>query len=117
MRHPPSFKGGSPPCNASAPTENYSTHKIIRQFIFPHPAKSNKPVNPFTGWHLQGKRGGLQSGFPAARTPIMGKGVFQCTSIETSLGYNKYFPFIVFMVKEENCLLIWAFMAIMQKIP
>ena len=78
--------------------------------------KANEPVNPFTGWHLQSKWGFTER-IPGRNAPIMEKGMFQIHFIGISLGYNKSFPFIVSVVKEESCLLMWAFIAVMQKIP
>ena len=73
--------------------------------------KANEPVNPFTGWHLQSKWG-FTGRIPGRNAPIMEKGMFQMHFIGISLGCNKYFLFIVSLLKEESCLLIWAFMAV-----
>lgn len=100
----------------------FSNPRKLKYFVavcFSSPAghkRANEPVNPFTGWHLQSKWG-VTERIPGRNAPIMGKGMFQMHFIGTSLGYNKSFPFIVSVVKEESCLLMWAFIAVMQKIP
>ena len=62
--------------------------------------RANEPVNPFTGWHLQGKWG-VTGRIPGRNAPIMGKGMFQMHFIGISLGYNKSFPFIVSITKKK----------------
>lgn len=68
-------------------------------------------------WMALAKQVGVTERIPGRNAPIMEKGMFQMHFIGISLGYNKSFPFIVSVVKEESCLLMWAFIAVMQKIP
>ena len=59
----------------------------------------------------------ILNGFAPYATLYTVLGMFQMHFIGISLGYNKSFPFIVSVVEEESCLLMWAFMGVMQKIP
>ena len=92
---------------------------ILLQSASPAQPDTKEPMGlspPFTGWHLQSKWGFTER-IPGRNAPIMEKGMFQIHFIGISLGYNKSFPFIVSVVKEESCLLMWAFIVVMQKIP
>jgi hypothetical protein len=64
--------------------EDYSTHKIIQQFIFPHPAKANEPAGPFTVGACRAS-GGLQGGFPSEMPLTWKKGCSKYTLLEYSL--------------------------------
>lgn len=52
--------------------------------------KATESAGPFSGWHLQSKWGGYRA-YSWQQNPKMEKGVFQCTSIEIPLSYNKSF--------------------------
>ena len=85
--HLPWSLGGSPPCNAFAPMEDYSTPIIIRQSVFPAQPDTGKPMSlstPLPNGTCRAS-GGLQGGFPAEMPQSWEKGCSKCTLLEYPL--------------------------------